>query len=179
MVGFNKGGVMAGLYVDYRFTPTWSGSFEMLYDMKGSKRLYTVDANGNAVSDIGGSWDQLNLSYLEIPFLAHYHLNKNFEIYAGPAIGILISSSYYPGQASIGSIGGEAPADFLKSYDFSGYFGVTYHFAAHWSGTVRYNNSLISFANGKSNPYGYINTGLTNIVITGGIYYDFVENKLN
>jgi opacity protein-like surface antigen len=179
MAGFNKGGFLGGIYVDYPFNKSWSGGFEMDFTMKGSKRTYS-DSNGVATAG-PGSWDDLELGYLEVPIFAKYHFNKHFEVYFGPAFGLLMYSTWYPGQGSIGNQGGEAKADFLRSYDISFTGGVTYNFAEHFSATVRYSNSLISIGTGSYNSLlsnSPINNGLTNIVISGALVYHFWPQNL-
>ena len=168
MAGFNKGGLLAGLYVDYPFNEYWSGGFEMLFNMKGSK-----DSSGGI-----GTWVELELGYIEIPLIVKCHLNKKFELYGGPTAGYLMYSVFYPKGSGLG---GTETADFLKKYDFGACIGFTYNFADHFSATLRYENSLVTFGTGTANSVYSgvpVNTGLLNIVATGGIYYHFFSNKL-
>jgi hypothetical protein len=167
MAGFDKGGFMGGIYVDFPFSEKWSGGFEMLFTMKGSRRSISTDSLGN-VSRGPGLWDNLELGYVEVPFLARYHFSSRVEAYAGPSAALLLYSSYTPDR------GGEAPANFLRNYDIGICGGISYTFLPHFSFTLRYTNSITTIGTGKANLItAPVNTGLLNIVASGAVYYHF------
>ncbi len=113
-VGFNKIGLVTGLYVSRSIGQEWAGQFEIVYKQKGSRH------NPN---ESKGDYTQYKLSfdYLEVPVLAKHHMKK-FTIEAGVAFGFLISSSE---EDQYGKLESEYP---FEDYEMSGIVGINYHF---------------------------------------------------
>lgn len=169
MAGFDKGGLLAGLYVSYRFNEKVSGQFEMLFTQKGSAKRFTEQDPYP-----GLYWNVLRLDYIEVPVLAKYHITDRWDIYAG------ISAAYLMGTYLEDSYG-QREVDFIRKSDFNVYGGASYHLSPRLSATLRYSNSIISISKGKSNlsftSIAPLNTGMLNIVASFGLYYHFIPNK--
>lgn len=169
MAGFDKGGLLGGLYVSFPFTEKWSGQFEMLYTQKGSAKRFTEQDPYP-----GKYWNLLKIDYIEVPFLAKYNITDRWEVYAG------LSAAYLMNKYLEDSYGSR-DVDFIRKTDFCVYGGGSYHLTPRLSATLRYSNSILSISNGNSNlsftGLNPINTGLINIVASFGIYYHFIPNK--
>ncbi|WP_138430534.1 porin family protein [Fodinibius saliphilus] len=78
LAGFN-----GGLYLNYRFSKSWSLQPEVLFSMKGGETKNSL--SGQAITT------EYELGYLSIPVLAKYHFTTNLNIepsiYFGPQLG--------------------------------------------------------------------------------------------
>lgn len=112
--GFNKIGIVGGLYVSRWFGDIWAGQFEIVYKQKGSR---------HSPNETKGDYTlyKLNLNYIEVPLLAKFRVNDlMFE--AGGAFGTLIHSSEENEYGTVNSI---YP---FEDFEMSGLVGVSYQF---------------------------------------------------
>ncbi len=112
--GFNKIGIVGGLYVSRSFTDIWAGQFEIVYKQKGSRHNPNESKGDYTIY-------KLNFDYIEVPLLAKLRLNDIlFE--GGASLGLLINSSEEDQYGEISSI---YP---FEDYELSGLVGVGYQF---------------------------------------------------
>lgn len=110
--GFNKIGIVGGLYVNRWFSDIWAGQFEIVYKQKGSR---------HSPNESKGDYTlyKLNLNYIEVPLLAKLSVNDlMFE--AGGSYGVLIHSSE---ENEHGKVIASYP---FEDYEMSGLVGISY-----------------------------------------------------
>lgn len=110
--GFNKIGIVGGLYVSRLITEHWAGQLEIVYKQKGSRHIPDYERDNYALY-------KLNLDYLEAPLLAKYEIN-NFLLEAGVAMGTLINSLE---EDQNGSVNSTIP---FRNFELSSIAGVSY-----------------------------------------------------
>ena len=81
--GFNKAGVLVGVFANKKISAVLSFQMEMTFIQKGSNN---PNMNENSYSDI-------SLSYVEIPLLLKYQQNSTIAIEGGIETAFLISFS--------------------------------------------------------------------------------------
>jgi len=74
MKGFNKGGVLAGVFIDFPVSKRSFFSMEMNYTQKGSRRMMD-EFNQNP-----GLWNLLRISYIEVPIFYNYRFAEKADI---------------------------------------------------------------------------------------------------
>lgn len=82
--GFNKAGIMGGLYVNTKLNDKWRAEFQMGFIQKGSINPYRPDKGDF-------SYYRIALQYIEVPLLFRLK-DKKFTYGFGPSVGVLISS---------------------------------------------------------------------------------------
>jgi hypothetical protein len=82
--GYNKAGVFAGGFVNLQISPRSVFQMELEYFQKGSRR------NPNPEK---GEYDEylFRASYVELPVLYQFVVNKRFQLEAGPSVGFFIN----------------------------------------------------------------------------------------
>jgi hypothetical protein len=161
MAGFNKGGLLAGVVVDFKYTEKVNFSFELNYTEKGSRRIIN-ESNTNP-----GDWNLYKASYLEVPVIFTYKFPKNFDLNLALACGFLVHEKY------IDSLGVEMPdIHMTRNYDANAFLGINYHFGKNFLFGVRIQSSFITIGKGKSHPvWAKTNTGWINIVTSALLRY--------
>lgn len=86
LAGYNKAGLMGGVFVFTDFNSKWRGQMELKYSAKGS-------------STPKGSSDnyKYRLRYVEMPILLEYALFKKVHLQAGGSVGYLFNAGIYNG----------------------------------------------------------------------------------
>lgn len=79
--GFVQFGGILGSEVYYSFNDTWTTSFGLRFNQKGS-RIYKSATSVDVY--------RLRVNYVEAPFLVHYSLNR-FSFGAGPVVGVKVN----------------------------------------------------------------------------------------
>lgn len=104
------GGITAGVFVTYTLSPKLALQPELLYASKGSSTDNLFFASG------------FDCSYLEVPILLRYNLTQTGKLkpvlYAGPAVGVLLSGELFSDWFIIGRDGSDV-SDGMNSVDFS------------------------------------------------------------
>lgn len=126
--GFNKLGLVGGLYVSRSFTEQWLGQFEIVYKQKGS--LHNPNESTNDYTKY-----KLNLDYIEIPVIAKLRVNK-FAFEGGASLGMLMNSSE---EDEYGEIGATVP---FEDYEWCSIVGVNYQFHEQMFVNIRWSYSL-------------------------------------
>ncbi|MFM9050707.1 MAG: porin family protein [Bacteroidota bacterium] len=81
--GFDKAGLLGGLFVERFMSDRFSLRMEMDYIQKGSRKPLDKEVN---------SFYRMRLNYLEVPVLARYKAGRKLTLQAGPALGVLVFS---------------------------------------------------------------------------------------
>lgn len=126
--GFNKLGLVAGLYVSRSLSEQWLGQFEIIYKQKGS--LHNPNESINDFTKY-----KINLDYIEIPVIAKLHVNK-FSFEGGAAFGMLITSSE---EDEYGDVGATVP---FEDFEWSSIVGINYQFYEKMFVNIRWSYSL-------------------------------------
>ncbi|WP_075590395.1 porin family protein [Labilibacter marinus] len=166
--GFNKLGVVAGLYVEREFSELWSAQFEIVYKQKGSRH--------NPNESIGDYTKyQLDFGYVEVPIIAKIHVKK-FSFEAGVSLGSLIHS--YEGDQY-----GELPESIypFEDFEFSSITGINYQFHPRMYMNLRWSYAFTrvrkayggDFDDQKPPHWGDGKYGQYNHVASFSIYYEF------
>jgi hypothetical protein len=175
--GYNKAGFLAGGFVNKRFgeESKWSASFEIMYIMKGSRKVPHPD-KGDFASY------KLNLNYAEVPILLRYDFGipdssvsgrMKFSLEGGVAVGALVHSYE---EDSFGQLTGGTP--FQKS-DYSAILGLSYHLSKHIGFNARTEYSIIPVRKGglstyyQNWTYRFLNPGYYNNLLTFSFRYQF------
>ena len=147
--GFDKLGYQLGAYVHIPFSKKWAGKIELGYIAKGSQRPGNPD-------NIGENTWGYRFNYIEVPLLLERQFRK-FNIQFGPAIGVLVSSSYVFNKEKFEIVNPEA-----ASTDISFMGGIAYPLSDKFTASMRYSQSLVPVRD-------YVDVGV-NPVFDGGMY---------
>ncbi len=165
--GFNKLGLVTGLYVSRSFNNIWSGQFEIVYKQKGSR--YNGD---ETIGDY--SIYKLNLDYIEVPVLLKMQVD-DFSFEGGVAFGTLINSLE---EDEYGALGRTVP---FEDFELSSLIGVNYQFHKKMYANLRWGYSLTrarkayggEFDNQPLPHWKDRKFGQYNHTISLSVYYEF------
>lgn len=127
--GYNKLGLNAGIAISRAVKPQWDASFEILYSMKGSRKVVDPDVVDPTLT--------ISYHYLEVPLMARYHLNEKVSFYGGPSIGINVFNE----RNDNGFVSQEQQ---LNRTEFALHLGGSYHFSERIALEFRHSYSLLS-----------------------------------
>lgn len=115
---YNKVGLFAGGFTDYRFTPNSTLQLELSFIQKGTRQAGNLDNNN---IDKG-----MNLNYLEIPVLYRWWGIRNMSVEIGPQVGVLLG---YREWDQFGNFDGPNP-DYraFNRVDVGAAAGLSYYF---------------------------------------------------
>jgi len=141
----SKIGVHIGLIGHIHLTAMYAIQPEIVYSMQGAK-------SGNT---------DINLDYINVPFLVQYMFDNGFRIQAGPQVGFLISA-----EAENNNSTNDIEDDF-NSMDLGLSFGVSYvHPPTGFGVDARYNLGISDISDNS-------NVESTNRGIQIGVFYLF------
>jgi len=164
--GFNKGGLVAGVFTQTELTREYALRFEIKYIGKGAAKQ---DAKDNA------DFYKRSLHYLTLPVSLMRYFDDDFSVHAGVSPGYLFHSH----QEGVGLVTGTVPG--YKKFDMGWLLGVGYQFNDRMMFEARYTYSLISIAEKSeageqyawlARQLGY-NTGDYNNVVSLSMYLFF------
>ena len=163
--GFNKAGLLLGVFANRKLSDYTAFQMEITYIQKGSNNPKMTEINhpNYLKADI-------SMSYIEIPFLIQYQQSEKIKIEGGVQLAWLISGYY---NDLIGKIPSEN-LPFLKN-DIGLFLGLDYKFSKKISLNSRISNSIIPIG---SEDYNHANTfnstlkGKYNSVITFALHYN-------
>ncbi|MFZ9235136.1 MAG: porin family protein [Algoriphagus sp.] len=137
--------------------------FGVYYGMKATEKL-TVEPglffSGKGMSTISNSTNkefEESLSYLDIPVLARYAVNKDFNVFVGPQAGFLLARTYT--EESI-KITDTAP---VGGYEIGGVFGLGYQLTSGINLQASYDFGIV--------PFKYFQADVNNTVYKLSIGY--------
>ena len=160
LAGFNKAGVLIGVFTNKSISESMSFQMEMTYIQKGSNN---PKMNENRQQDI-------SMSYIEIPLLLQYHQSRGLKIEAGVQIAHLIKGYYNDLSGKITSV--ENP---FISYDIGLLIGVDYKYSEKISINTRISNSILPIGAEdyeNSGSYNSLKKGKYNSVLSFTINYN-------
>jgi hypothetical protein len=165
MSGYNKGGLRAGVFIDYPISKKTYISFEMLYSMKGSREKDNVDYSDPNYTP--GPWFMLRLSYLEVPLIINFKWNEKIIVYGGIGAGILVGSKFI----DIDKI--ENPdAKPIRTFDLIPQIGLKYQPFPRIAIFTQFSYSILNIGKDKSKTLlSRTNRGMHNNVISAGIRF--------
>ena len=155
--GFNKAGLLVGGFIDLQLSKTLKGQMEMTFIQKGSNN---PNMNENNYSDI-------NLSYVEIPFLLKYLQSSTIAIEGGIETAFLISAS---DNDIYGQISGSSTREF-NTTDISIFIGMDYSINPRLILNSRISNSIIPIRAHASGATFQLNKGQYNSVLSFSLHY--------
>jgi len=149
--GYNKAGLLGGVFVSTKFAPQskWSAMFEINYIQKGSRKVPRPDKGDYADY-------KLKLDYVEVPLLLKHDFaiadsagaNKmNFAVFGGIAVGVLVRSAEWD---AFGQLTGGTP---FQKTDFSYVLGLSYIISEHISFEAHTRYSLAPVRKGGTSTY--------------------------
>lgn len=130
LAGYDKLGVLGGVFTEFSFSERTTGRLEMYYIQKGSRH-------------IPGEFDYnkyvMSLHYVEVPLIYQYRFYKKFSFQTGLSFAYLFSSKEKDQNGTINS-DGRIP---FRNYDFSLLGGFTYKINDAWMASARYAYSAL------------------------------------
>ena len=164
--GFNKAGLLVGVFANKAISPLLSFQMEMTYIQKGSNNPYMNDSEHK---DYGQ--EDVSSSYIEIPLLLQYHQNNKLKIEGGVQLAYLINGYY-------NDLNGEIPIysvnPFIK-YDIGLLLGIDYKYSENISLNSRLSNSILPIGAEDYdgvNSYNSSRKGKYNAVLSFSIHYN-------
>ena len=160
--GWNKAGVVGGLFVNSPISKKIEAEFQMTYIMKGSQRPADPD-NGNF------DYYRISMGYIEVPLLFRWK-GRKFFYEAGPSLGVLIASHEE-------DINGEVPLPFhdFKSTEFALHLGLGYKITDKIHTNVRLSHSVTPVSNEAKLTRWGIFGGSYNQAIIFALKYQFLS----
>ena len=164
--GFNKAGLLAGVYANKSISPLLSFQMEMTFIQKGSNNLKMNDYEHKNVGR-----PDISLSYIEVPLLLQYKQSEVLEIEGGLLSAYLIDGYY-------NDLTGEMPNEknpFI-SYDIGLFLGLDYNYSDNIILNTRICNSVLPIGSEDySHPTTYNSNGKGkyNSVLSFALHYNF------
>jgi hypothetical protein len=157
--GYNKAGLMAGLFANTPVNDKLTAQLEIKYMGKGAhKRATELDATEYTCK----------LKYIEIPLILNYKYKRGVEFESGLGFGILYS---YSQEDESGELPKESMAAF-KPFELSWLLGIGYRINESFTAKLRFSYSLAPIVDYPENPVQpYIARGAFNNLVTVGITY--------
>ena len=165
--GFNKAGLLAGVFANKSISPLLSFQMEMTYIQKGSNNPKMNDYEHKNVGR-----PDIFLSYIEVPLLLQYKQSEFLKIEGGIQFANLINGYY---NDSYGEITYSGTTPFIKN-DIGLLLGMDYKFSGNLSLNTRISNSILPIGEEDYNhPTTYNSTrkGKYNSVLSFAIHYNF------
>jgi hypothetical protein len=153
--GFNKIGLLAGVYTNLKIKEDLQLQLEIIYIEKGSRN---PNLHKNTIQEI-------TLSYVEIPISINLQQKENLGIELGILPAFIMSSKMNDYFSEI-----EINPSFEK-YDFGIFAGINYHLSKKIILNSRISNSIIPIRPHVSGATNGWNKGQYNTVLNFAIHY--------
>ena len=166
--GFNKAGLLAGVFANKSIAPLFSFQMEMTYIQKGSNNPNMN--NSEHLQDY--EKPDISSSYIEIPLLFQYHQSEVLKIEGGIQFANLINGYYNDNYGEMST----TTIDPFIDYDIGLLIGMDYKFSENLSLNTRISNSILPIGEEDYNhPTTYNSTrkGKYNSVLSFAIHYNF------
>jgi hypothetical protein len=165
--GFNKAGLLAGVFANKSISPLFSFQMEMTYIQKGSNNpdMNDYEHKNPPIADI-------SLSYIEVPLLLQYKQSKVLEIEGGLQFANLITGYYNDPFGKIST----TTIDPFIDYDIGLLIGMDYKFSGNLSLNTRICNSILPIGSEDYDGvtvHGSNMKGKYNSVLSFAIHYNF------
>jgi len=164
MLGYNKGGLLLGTFVEHDINDLITLRMELNYSMKGSRRII------NEFNTTPGEWDLYRVNYLEIPLTIDHVIYNKFGLSGGLAFGINVGEYY------IDRYGTEDPHfSMAKKWESSILLGAYYEYNERFEFFVRHESSILNFTTSGNTPFwqvwGIVKRGYINVLLSFGARY--------
>ncbi len=177
MRGFDKGGLLTGVFSEYIFNELKQLRIEMNYTEKGSRKVIDP-VSGSAP----GTWLNRKISYLEVPVLYQRNAadwlqyfgidNDHISLSGGLAIAYRVGEKVTYNDGSFD----KNPA-FSTKFEGSFLLGGDYLINDKFAAFIRYQSSLYDISIAKVSPFWLIwgerHKGYINVVTSIGLRYYF------
>ena len=164
--GFNKAGLIAGVFANKSISPLFSFQMEMTYIQKGSNNPDMNDSKSKNVKT-----PDISLSYIEVPLLLQYKQSKVLEIEGGLQFANLITGYYNDTYGEIST----TTIDPFIDYDIGLLIGMDYKFSENLSLNTRISNSILPVGSEDyihQTTYNATKKGKYNSVLSFAIHYN-------
>ena len=135
LAGFNKAGLLLGVFANKSITQLFTFQMEMTYIQKGSN-----NPNMNDPEHIDYAKPDISTSYIEIPLLLQYHQSEKLKLEGGVLSAYLIDGYYNDSNGKIPLLKNQLNP-FISS-DFGLLLGSNYKFSNRLSINARLSNSI-------------------------------------
>jgi len=164
--GFNKAGLLAGVFANKSISPLLSFQMEMTFIQKGSNNPKMNDYEHKNVGR-----PDISLSYIEVPLLLQYHQSEFLKIEGGLLSAYLIDGYY-------NDLSGKIPNETnpFINYDIGLFLGLDYKYSDNISLNTRICNSVLPIGSEDySHPTTYNSNGKGkyNSVLSFALHYNF------
>jgi len=163
--GFNKAGLLAGVFANKSISPLLSFQMEMTFIQKGSN-----NPKMNDVEHKDYDWADIFLSYIEVPLLLQYKQSETLKIEGGLLSGYLIDGYYT-------NLSGKIPNEknpFI-SYDIGLCLGLDYKYSDNISLNTRICNSVLPIGSedySHTTTYNSNRKGKYNSVLSFALHFN-------
>ena len=163
--GFNKAGLLIGVYANRLISDLISFQMELTYIQKGSNNPKMNDANHSSFLK-----EDISMEYAEVPFIIQYHQSQKIKIEGGAYFSSLINAYY-------NDLNGQIPSSssvFIK-YDIGLIIGIDYIYSEKISLNSRISNSIIPLGTedyNNSNTFNSKLKGKYNSVLSFALHYN-------
>jgi len=159
--GYNKAGIVAGIYVQTDVAPAVVAGMEIKYSQKGSRRPYNPKQ-----PDVDKYI--MRLGYIDIPVFMAFRANNRSMILAGITPGVLLHSKELDSY-------GEFPVEDqhpFKNFDLEPFVGFKFDFLERLSVDLRFALSVVPIRNKPEGTNYYWQNNQFNNVISLAFYYE-------
>ena len=166
--GFNKAGLLAGVFANKSISPLLSFQMEMTYIQKGSNNPNMN--NSEHLQDY--EKPDISSSYIEIPLLLQYLQSEVLKIEGGIQFANLINGYYNDSYGEMST----TTIDPFIDYDIGLLIGMDYKFSENLSLNTRISNSILPIGEEDYNhttTYNSTRKGKYNSVLSFAIHYNF------
>ena len=164
--GFNKAGLLIGVFTNKSISDVLGFQMEMTYIQKGSNNPNIHDyENRNYLKE------DVSASYIEIPLLLQYNQIKKIKIEGGALIGYLIDGYYNDANGRILNYNNINP---FINYDIGLLLGINYKYSKKISLNARLANSILPIGTEDyetPSTYNSYTKGKYNSVLSFSLYY--------
>lgn len=162
--GFNKAGLLIGVFTNKSISDVLGFQMEMTYIQKGSNNPNIHDyENRNYLKE------DISTSYIEIPLLLQYDQIKKIKIEGGALIGYLIDGYYNDSNGRILNYNDINP---FINYDIGLLLGINYKYSKNISLNIRLANSILPIGTEDyETTYNSYTKGKYNSVLSFSLYY--------
>tara|TARA_B100001758_G_C18371934_1_gene591908 strand:- start:108 stop:731 length:624 start_codon:yes stop_codon:yes gene_type:complete len=167
LAGFNKAGLLIGVFANKNISNLLSFQMEMAYINKGSN-----NANMNNYSHSNYLKEDISLSYIEIPLLLKYKQSDELKIETGTLMGYLIDGYYNDMSGKMYS-----EINPFANYDIGLLLGIEYNYSKNISLNTRLSNSILPIGTEDYENQSSYNSkikGKYNSVLSFSLNYNFL-----
>lgn len=156
--GYNKPGVLAGIYVQTDIAPAIFMAMEIKYSQKGARNRVTVKNPEKYI---------MRLEYIDIPIYAAFRTNDRGSVIAGLSTGFLMKSKELDNY-------GEFPQEDQNAFntiDLQPFLGFQFDFLDKLKADLRFAMSVLPIRGRPGNTNYYWQNNQFNNVISLAAYY--------